>query len=111
MEQQIANLPPMALISFGAVLAVIFAVRTLGLWQGQSSSPTNSPATAQVVAVVFDPIALNRASLALEAHNRRLKALTFKKRGWCDGTSADGYPWLVRFEDGAAQYEDGPFQA
>ena len=52
MEQQIANLPPTALITFGAVLAVIFAVRYLGLWQGQKASPANSPASAQVAAVV-----------------------------------------------------------
>lgn len=76
MEQQIANLPPMALISFGVVLAVIFAVRHLGLLQGQKSSPVNSPAVAQVAAVVVDPTALNRASLALEAHTEALRDLT-----------------------------------
>lgn len=71
MEQQIANLPPMALISFGAVLAVIFAVRTLGLWQGQRAAPA-SAATAQVAAVVVDPTALNKATAALEAHTEAL---------------------------------------
>jgi hypothetical protein len=76
MEQQIANLPPMALISFGAVLAVIFAVRYLGLLQGQKSSPTGSQTAAQVAAVVVDPTALNRASMALEAHTEALRELT-----------------------------------
>lgn len=76
MEQQIANLPPTALITFGAVLAVIFAVRYLGLWQGQKASPAGSPTSAQVAAVVVDPTALNRASAAIEAHTEALRELT-----------------------------------
>lgn len=76
MEQQIANLPPMALITFGAVLAIIFGVRYLGLWQGHKASPVTSPSAAQVAAVVVDPTALNRASLALEAHTSALRELT-----------------------------------
>jgi hypothetical protein len=74
MEQQIANLPPMALITFGAVLAVIFAVRYLGLLQGQRAAPAG--AAAQVAAVVVDPTALNRATTALEAHTEALRELT-----------------------------------
>ena len=68
MEQQLANLPAPALITFGAVLAVIFAVRYLGLWQGRQSSPATSSTGAQVAAVIVDPTALNRATAALEAH-------------------------------------------
>lgn len=75
MEQQIANLPPMALITFGAVLAVIFAVRYLGLLQGQRAAPAGA-AAAQVAAVVVDPTALNRATSALDAHTEALRDLT-----------------------------------
>ena len=74
MEQQIANLPPMALITFGAVLAVIFAVRYLGLLQGQRAAP--AAAAAQVAAVLVDPTALNRATTALEAHTEALRELS-----------------------------------
>lgn len=66
--EQLADLPAPALITFGAVLAVIFAVRYLGLWQGQKTSPASSPAGAQVAAVIVDPTALNKATAALEAH-------------------------------------------
>lgn len=65
---QLANLPAPALITFGAVLAVIFAVRYFGLWQGQKTSPAASPASAQVAAVIVDPTALNKATAAVEAH-------------------------------------------
>lgn len=65
---QLANLPAPALITFGAVLAVIFAVRYFGLWQGQKTSPASSPAAAQVAAVIVDPTALNKATMAVEAH-------------------------------------------
>lgn len=65
---QLANLPAPALITFGAVLAVILAVRYFGLWQGQKTSPASSPASAQVAAVIVDPTALNRATMAVEAH-------------------------------------------
>jgi len=68
MEQQLANLPAPALITFGAVLAVIFAVRYLGLWQGRQSSPAATSTGAQVAAVIVDPSALNKATAALEAH-------------------------------------------
>lgn len=68
MEQQLANLPAPALITFGAVLAIIFAVRYLGLWQGRQTSPAASPASAQVAAVIVDPTALNKATAAVEAH-------------------------------------------
>lgn len=62
MEQQIANLPPLAMVVFGAVLAVIFGVRYLGLWQGRQSSPSANTSSAQVAAVIVDPTALNRVS-------------------------------------------------
>ncbi|WPE22519.1 hypothetical protein [Shinella zoogloeoides] len=56
--EKLAELPPAALITFGAVLAVIFAVQRLGLWQGQKSTPATDK--AQVAAVIVDPSALNR---------------------------------------------------
>lgn len=53
---------PLALVSLGVVLAVIIAVRHLGLWQGQNVSPSASAGTAQVAAVIVDPTALNAAA-------------------------------------------------
>lgn len=72
MENQIANLPPTAMIAFGAVLAVIFGVRYLGLWQGGRAAPSTSQASAQVAAVVVDSTALNKATAAIEAHTEAL---------------------------------------
>lgn len=68
MWDQLANLPPPALMVFAAVLAVIFAVRHMGLLSGANTSPDKSPAAAQVAAVIVDPTALNRATAALESH-------------------------------------------
>jgi hypothetical protein len=59
--EKLLELPPLAIITFGAVLAVIFGVRYLGLWQGQNASPAAS-ASAQVAAVIVDPTALNAAA-------------------------------------------------
>lgn len=59
---QLANLPPAALIPFGIVLAIIFAVRFLGLWQGQHAPLAKSQAGTTVAAVIVDPTALNRLS-------------------------------------------------
>jgi hypothetical protein len=59
---QLGNLPPAALIPFGAVLAVIFAVRFLGLWQGEHRPLANSQSATTVAAVIVDPTALNRLS-------------------------------------------------
>jgi len=76
MEQQLANLPAPALITFGAVLAVIFAVRYLGLWQGRQASPSATTNAAQVAAVIVDPTALNKASTAVEGHTEATRQLT-----------------------------------
>jgi len=43
-------------------LAVIFAVQYLGLTTGQKFGPVNSPASAQVAAVIVDPTALTWAT-------------------------------------------------
>lgn len=64
--KKIADLPPTALVTFGAVLALIFGVRYLGLFQGQNAVPDNGT-TAEVAAVIVDPSALNKATAALEA--------------------------------------------
>ncbi|MCJ8519037.1 glycerol dehydrogenase-like iron-containing ADH family enzyme [Pseudorhizobium tarimense] len=74
--EQLANLPPPALITFGAVLAVIFAVRYLGILSGQKATPAASSNAAQVAAVIVDPTALNRATDALQAHTEATKRLT-----------------------------------
>lgn len=66
--EKLDNLPPLALVVFGATLAVIFAVRYFGLWSGRNAAPETSPAMAQVAAVIVDPTALNRATAAVEAH-------------------------------------------
>lgn len=67
--EQLANLPMPALITFGAVLAVIFGVRYFGLLQGAQTAPEKSAAVAQVAAVIVDPTALNKATAAVEALN------------------------------------------
>lgn len=60
--EKLLELPPLAIISFGAVLALIFGVRYLGLWQGQNAGPGASSGAAQVAAVIVDPTALNAAA-------------------------------------------------
>jgi hypothetical protein len=72
--EKLAELPPMALITFGAVLAIIFAARYLGLWQGQKAAPAGD--NARVAAVIVDPTALNRAAAAGEALAEAIKVLT-----------------------------------
>jgi hypothetical protein len=69
--EQLAELPPLAIITFGVTVAIIFGVRHLGLWQGAQPA-----AAAQVAAVIVDPTALNKATAALENHTEALKALT-----------------------------------
>lgn len=71
--EKLADLPPAALITFGAVLAVIFAARHLGLLQGQKAAPAADK--AQVAAVIVDPTALNKATAAAEAVAEALRAL------------------------------------
>lgn len=60
--EKLLELPPLALITLGVVLALIIGVRYLGLWQGQNASPASSASTAQVAAVIVDPTALNAAA-------------------------------------------------
>lgn len=60
---------PLAIITFGVVLALIVGVRYLGLWQGQNATPAASAGAAQVAAVIVDPTALNRLTAAGEALN------------------------------------------
>lgn len=65
--EKLAELPPEALVPFGIVLAIIFAVRYFGLLQG-----SKAPSNAQVAAVIVDSSALTRATAALEAHTTEL---------------------------------------
>jgi hypothetical protein len=64
--EKLFDLPPLALVTLGATLAVIFAARWLGLMTGERSGPANSPAAAQVAAVIVDPTALNKATEAVK---------------------------------------------
>ncbi|MEE9986261.1 hypothetical protein [Agrobacterium pusense] len=66
--EKLAELPPLAMVVFGATLAVIFAVRYFGLSAGANARPEKSPAGAQVAAVIVDPTALNNAAEAMRAH-------------------------------------------
>lgn len=66
--EQLANLPPLALIAFGGTLAVIFAARYFGMQSGRTVSPEKSQSAAQVAAVIVDSTALNKATIALESH-------------------------------------------
>lgn len=70
--EQLANLPPLALVVFGGTLAVIFAVRYMGLLSGEKAPPEKASAAAQVAAVIVDPTALNRLTAAGEALNMTL---------------------------------------
>lgn len=58
--EELANLPPTALVAFGLGLALVFGVRYLGLISGEKSAPGNNAAAAQVAAIIVDPTALNR---------------------------------------------------
>lgn len=71
--EKLADLPPLALVVFGGTLAIIVAVRYLGLWAGQNAAPEKSSANAQVAAVIVDPAALNKATAAVEAHTAALR--------------------------------------
>lgn len=72
---QLADLPMPALITFGATLAVIFAVRYLGILSGSKAPPEKTTSVAQVAAVIVDPTALNRLTAAAEAVNMTLMEL------------------------------------
>ncbi|MCV9960710.1 hypothetical protein OIU34_02260 [Pararhizobium sp. BT-229] len=75
--EKLADLPPTALVTFGAVLAIIFGVRYLGLFQGQATSSEKASGSAQVAAVIVDPSALNRATAAMEAQT--MEAVNHRK--------------------------------
>lgn len=68
--EQLSNLPPLAIIVFGATLAVIFGVRYLGLMSDGSMPIEKSAAAAQVAAVNVDPTELRKATVALESQTR-----------------------------------------
>lgn len=74
--EKLAELPPLAIVVFGATLAVIFAVRYFGIASGVSAAPEKSQTSAQVAAVIVDPTALNNATKALEAHTEAVGDLT-----------------------------------
>lgn len=70
--EQLSELPPLAMVVFGATLAVIFGVRYMGLLAGAKVSPGASSSAAPIAAVIVDPTALNRASASVEALNGTL---------------------------------------
>jgi hypothetical protein len=73
--EKLADLPTPALITLGATLAVILAARYLGLINGERSGPVNSPAAAQVAAVIVDPTALNRLTDQASKLNETLEEM------------------------------------
>lgn len=77
--EQLANLPPLALVVFGTVLAVIFAVQRFGFLSGVNGHPGKNASSATIAAVVVDSTELRRASIALESHtlatNRLVSAI------------------------------------
>lgn len=94
---------PLAIVSFGVVLALIFGVRYLGLWQGQNAGPkATADAGARVAAVIVDPTALTAAAaevsglavavtqgaVALRAHTAATDRLADKLDGLQDGVDA-----------------------
>jgi len=56
------GLHPLAVVAFGATLAIIFAVRYIGIAMGMRAAPAADASKAQVAAVIVDPTALNRLS-------------------------------------------------
>ena len=58
----LTGLHPLAIVAFGATLAIIFAVRYVGIAMGMRATPAPDAAKAQVAAVIVDPTALNRLS-------------------------------------------------
>lgn len=66
---ELDKLPMPALLAFGSVVGLIFAVRYLGLFQGQAASSEKSVTSAQVAAVIVDSSALNKATASVEALN------------------------------------------
>jgi hypothetical protein len=76
--EQLANLPPYALVAFGGTLALIVAVQRFGFLSGASSGQKGQSA-ATVAAVVVDSTELRKATVALESHtlvsNRLVSAL------------------------------------
>ncbi|MFK0330723.1 hypothetical protein ACIQUB_06325 [Rhizobium sp. NPDC090275] len=72
--EKLVDLPPVALVTLGATLAVIIAVRWLGLTVGEKASPVKSGAAAQVAAVIVDPTALVNATAAVDRLTHELEA-------------------------------------
>jgi hypothetical protein len=72
--EKLADLPPIALVTLGATLAVIIAVRYAGLVVGERATSAKSPAAAQVAAVIVDPTALVNATAAVERLTHELEA-------------------------------------
>lgn len=92
---QLGSLPMPALITFGAVLAVIFGVRYFGLWQGQQHAPAASAASAQVAAVIVDPTALNKATAALDAYTAAMNKMSL---GGCGRSFASNARSVARLD-------------
>lgn len=63
--EQLSELPPLAIIAFGATAAIIYFVRHFGISAGAASSPQSSSAAAQVAAIIVDPTALNAATASV----------------------------------------------
>ena len=72
MEEEFASLPPTALVAFGLGLAVIFAVRYLGILSGEKATGSDHSSAAQVAAVIVDPTALNAARDSVVALSKTL---------------------------------------
>jgi hypothetical protein len=68
--EKLADLPPAALVTLGVTLAVIIAVRYLGLLSGEKTGPENK---APVAAVIVDPTALLKATAAVEEHTAAIR--------------------------------------
>ncbi|WDR03610.1 hypothetical protein PSQ19_05950 [Devosia algicola] len=85
---QVADLPPLAIVTFGAVLAVIFGVRYLGLAQGGSSRTNPPTGAAQVAAVIVDPKALNEAAAEVSGLSVAVHSLTEQVKRTADEIDA-----------------------
>lgn len=67
-----AGLNPLTAIAFGIALAIIVAVRQMGIAMGAKASPPPPTRGAEVAAVIVDPAAINSLTEQVEVLNEKL---------------------------------------
>lgn len=70
-----AGLNPLTAIAFGVALAIIVAVRQMGIAMGAKAAPLPPTRAAEVAAVIVDPTALNKLTGQVETLNETLSEI------------------------------------